>query len=94
MITGIFAGSFDPIHIGHINILKRSRNFCDKIIIGIGNNSAKKSLFSLQEKISFIENSNFYNLDLIDDGHEQVFSIELMMDYWLILQDKRKLTLL
>ena len=38
MITGIYAGSFDPFTNGHLDIVKRALNFCDSLIIAIGNN--------------------------------------------------------
>src|SRR6267154_1945398 len=59
MITGIFAGSFDPIHLGHIDIINRSLKFCDKLIIAIGINSNKKTLFSLNKRKSLITESLF-----------------------------------
>ena len=55
MVTGIYAGSFDPLTNGHLDIIKRSLNVCDRLIIGIGINPNKKSLFSDEEKINLIE---------------------------------------
>tara|TARA_A100001015_G_scaffold305486_1_gene398275 strand:- start:3997 stop:4458 length:462 start_codon:yes stop_codon:yes gene_type:complete len=51
----IFPGSFDPITLGHCDIVKRGINLFDQIIIAIGENSTKKYMFSLQERKSFIE---------------------------------------
>ena len=50
MVTGIYAGTFDPITNGHLDIIKRSFSFCDKLIIGIGVNPAKKTLFSEKDR--------------------------------------------
>ena len=55
MKRAIFPGSFDPITLGHCDIVKRSINLFDEIIIAIGENSTKKYMFSLQERKSFIE---------------------------------------
>ena len=50
MKRAIFPGSFDPITLGHINIIKRSLSLFDEIIIAIGVNADKKSMFSLEDR--------------------------------------------
>lgn len=50
----VFPGSFDPITIGHLDIIERASPLFDKIIVAIGTNSAKKYMFSLDERIHFI----------------------------------------
>lgn len=52
-----FPGSFDPITLGHLDIIKRARVISDELIIGIGENSYKKCLYSLEERINFITKS-------------------------------------
>jgi pantetheine-phosphate adenylyltransferase len=52
--TAIFPGSFDPITIGHIDIVNRALPLFDEIIIAIGVNTQKKSLFSLEERMEWI----------------------------------------
>ena len=42
MKVGIYAGSFDPITLGHLDIIKRSSKLFEKLIIGVLNNSQKK----------------------------------------------------
>lgn len=54
MITGIYPGSFDPITFGHLDIIKRSAKMVDHLIIGVLNNSAKKPLFTAQERADMI----------------------------------------
>ena len=54
--VALYPGSFDPITKGHIDIIKRSSNLFDKLIIGIFKNSTKsKSWFSDEEKVEMIE---------------------------------------
>jgi len=55
MRIGIYPGSFDPLTYGHLDIIKRSKNICDKLIIAIAKNSEKNSLFSIKERIEMIE---------------------------------------
>ncbi|MEZ0007919.1 pantetheine-phosphate adenylyltransferase [Flavobacterium sp. 28YEA47A] len=51
----VFPGSFDPITLGHYDIIKRSIPLFDKIIVAIGVNADKKYMFSLDERKRFIE---------------------------------------
>jgi len=51
----VFPGSFDPITLGHIDLVKRAINVFDEIIIAVGINSSKKSLYSLDKRISWLE---------------------------------------
>ena len=50
----IFPGSFDPITIGHVDILERALPLFEKIIVAIGTNSQKKYFFSLEERLELI----------------------------------------
>jgi len=54
-ITAIYPGTFDPITNGHIDILQRSLRIFDHIILGIGPNPKKTSLFSLEERIQMVK---------------------------------------
>ena len=54
--VALYPGSFDPITKGHIDIIKRSSNLFDKLIIGIFKNSTKsKAWFSDEEKVEMIQ---------------------------------------
>lgn len=55
MRKAVFPGSFDPITLGHIDIIERSLPLFDEIVIAIGVNADKKYMFSLEERIRFIE---------------------------------------
>lgn len=46
----VFPGSFDPVTLGHVDIVKKGLSLFDKIIIGIGNNAEKKYMFPLQKR--------------------------------------------
>ena len=51
----IFPGSFDPITIGHVDIIQRALPLFDKIIISVGSNSEKKYFFNLEKRIQWIK---------------------------------------
>lgn len=51
----VFPGSFDPITVGHADVIERALPIFDKIIIAIGINSEKKYMFSLEKRIDFIK---------------------------------------
>lgn len=55
MRKAIFPGSFDPITLGHYDIIKRSIPLFDEIIVAIGVNAEKKYMFSLEDRKRFIE---------------------------------------
>lgn len=55
MRIAVFPGSFDPITLGHFDIVERAVPLFDKIIIAIGQNSQKKYMFSLEQRKAFIE---------------------------------------
>lgn len=51
----VFPGSFDPVTLGHVSVVKRALPLFDKIIIGIGINSQKKSMFSIEKRVGWIK---------------------------------------
>lgn len=55
MKRAIFPGSFDPITLGHYDIIKRGLTVFDEVIVAIGVNADKKYMFSLEERKKFIE---------------------------------------
>lgn len=55
MKRAIFPGTFDPFTIGHYSVVKRGLTIFDEIIIAIGKNQIKKTLFSLEKRIDIIE---------------------------------------
>ena len=55
MKRAIFPGTFDPFTIGHYSIVQRGLAFFDEIVIGIGLNQAKKTLFSVEKRLELIE---------------------------------------
>ena len=54
MKRAIYPGSFDPVTNGHVDMIHRSAKIVDELIVGVLNNSAKKSLFSVEERVSML----------------------------------------
>ncbi|MDF2510967.1 MAG: coaD [Herbinix sp.] len=55
MKVGIYPGSFDPITLGHLDIIVRASKLVDELIIGVLQNKSKKPLFSSEERVMMIE---------------------------------------
>src|SRR5690348_17164376 len=54
MRTAVYAGSFDPITRGHEDLIKRSLQFVDRIVVAVATNVSKQPLFTLDERVAFI----------------------------------------
>ena len=54
MKRAVFPGSFDPLTLGHKDIVERGATFFDEIIVGIGHNTEKSYLFSIEKRKEFI----------------------------------------
>ena len=66
MRIAIYPGTFDPFTNGHLDILERSSKLFDKIIIAVAIDSDKQTLFSIEERVSFIKDSidKFDNIEV------------------------------
>lgn len=71
----VFPGSFDPFTIGHESIALRALELFDKIIISVGVNDSKKSFFSLDSRLSMIEDV-FYGDKRIEITHFNNLTVE------------------
>ena len=60
MKRAIFPGTFDPFTIGHYSIVERGLTFFDEIVIGIGLNYTKKTLFSVEKRLDLIQQAFEY----------------------------------
>jgi pantetheine-phosphate adenylyltransferase len=66
--TAVFPGSFDPITVGHVDIVRRALPLFDKVVIAIGTNSVKNSLFTLEQREAWLK-SVFANDKKIEITH-------------------------
>jgi pantetheine-phosphate adenylyltransferase len=53
--TAVYTGSFDPITLGHLNLIHRSSRLVDRLVVGVGVNTDKSGLFSADERIELIQ---------------------------------------
>jgi pantetheine-phosphate adenylyltransferase len=51
----VYTGSFDPVTLGHLHIIERSAKLYSSLVVGVGVNSAKQSLFNIEERIELIQ---------------------------------------
>ncbi len=54
-ITGFYSGSFDPISLGHVDIIERAARIVPRLVIGVGIHHGKTPMFTWQERIELIE---------------------------------------
>ena len=64
MKTAVYPGTFDPITYGHIDVIKKSLNIFDRLIVATTDNNDKDYFFSLEDRIDIINNSLFKDLKL------------------------------
>lgn len=64
MTTAICPGSFDPVTYGHLDIVHRAARIFDTVIVGVGSNTAKNSLFTPEERVEMLQEavSDFGNV--------------------------------
>lgn len=57
MTIAVFPGSFDPLTMGHLSLIKRASRIFDQLIVTVGINTNKKALFSVEERLALINES-------------------------------------
>jgi pantetheine-phosphate adenylyltransferase len=62
--VAIYPGTFDPITYGHIDVIKKSLNLFDKVVVGVSNVSNKNYLFSSDERMDIVNKALFKDLKL------------------------------
>ncbi len=84
MKIGIYPGSFDPVTLGHLDIIKRAARLSDELIIGVLKNSSKKALFSTDERVELLKRvtKDIKNVKVMSyDGLLVDFAHEMKADY-------------
>ncbi len=64
---GVYPGTFDPITLGHLDIIRRGSKLVDRLIIGVATNPSKSPLFTLEERVGHVrrETAGIRNVDVV-----------------------------
>ena len=75
---GVYPGTFDPITLGHLDIIRRGVHFVDRLVIGVTTNPSKEPMFSLAERLNMVQRE----VAGLSDGKIQVVEFNsLLMDF-------------
>lgn len=85
MKKAIYPGSFDPMTLGHLDIIERSSRIVDELNVAVLKNNAKNPLFSADERVSMIKEFT---------SHLPNVTVTHMMDFWQIMQIRSEQILL
>jgi len=75
--TGVYPGTFDPVTLGHMDIIRRGRHLVDRLVIGVTTNPAKSPMFSLEERMAMVGRE----ISGLEDGVSVVSFDSLLMDF-------------
>jgi pantetheine-phosphate adenylyltransferase len=67
--VGLYPGTFDPVTLGHLDIIKRAVKLVDHLVIGVADNAAKAPMFSRRERIAMLRHET---APLAGDGHATI----------------------
>ena len=94
MVIGYTTGVFDLFHVGHINILQKSKSMCDKLIVGVSTDKLvlyknKKPVIPFEERIQIVQSIKYVDvavpqesMDKIDAHERYKFNIMFVGDDW------------
>lgn len=75
----VFPGSFDPITLGHFDIIHRALPLFDKIIVAIGQNSSKNYMFTMEQRRGFLEET-FKEIDKVEIDTYQGLTVDYVLN--------------
>ncbi len=77
MRIGVYPGTFDPITLGHIDIIKRGMKLVDRLVVGVTTNISKSPMFSLEERLAMVR----HEVATIGGQIEVAAYDQLLMDF-------------
>jgi pantetheine-phosphate adenylyltransferase len=77
MKTGVYPGTFDPITLGHMDIIRRGAKLVDRLVIGVTTNPSKSPMFSVEERMAMVRRE----IDGIAGEIDVVSFDSLLMDF-------------
>ena len=79
MRTGVYPGTFDPITLGHMDIIRRAAHLVDRLVIGVTTNPSKSPMFTVEERLATVERET---AEIRDGAEIRVVSFDsLLMDF-------------
>ncbi|HMG47781.1 MAG TPA: pantetheine-phosphate adenylyltransferase [Allosphingosinicella sp.] len=79
MRTGVYPGTFDPITLGHMDIIRRAAHLVDRLVIGVTTNPSKSPMFTVEERLAMVERET---AEIRDGAEIRVVSFDsLLMDF-------------
>jgi len=65
-VIAVYTGVFDPVHLGHLDVIRRGSKIFDRLVVGVGINPEKSSLFSIEERVQLVQRvtSPFPNVEV------------------------------
>lgn len=82
VIKAVYAGTFDPVTNGHMDIINRSMEFCTELTVAIGYNPAKKTMFTEEERIKQIDRAIDRKVEFLRSTNIKVASFQgLLISY-------------
>ena len=83
MRIGLYPGTFDPLTMGHVDIIRRASLLVDKLVIGVAVNNSKSPMFSLQERVNMINEEiesieNEFKIQIIN----KIFKFNYFRYFW------------
>ena len=77
MRVGVYPGTFDPVTLGHMDIIRRSAKLVDRLVIGVTTNVSKSPMFSLEERLAMVRRE----VEVLNNGITVVSFDSLLMDF-------------
>ena len=77
MKIAVYPGTFDPLTLGHLDIIRRGAHLCDKLVIGVTTNPSKEPMFSVAERLAMVRRE----VDGISGNLDVVEFDSLLMDF-------------
>ena len=81
MRTGVYPGTFDPITLGHMDIIRRATHLVDRLVIGVTTNPSKSPMFTVEERLAMVERET---AGITDGGGAEIHVVSfdsLLMDF-------------
>lgn len=80
-LIGVYPGTFDPVTLGHLDVIERALKVVDHLVVGVADNPGKGPLFTTDERVALLEADLSNNKKIIGKSWEVVPFSELLMDF-------------